>query len=102
MDKKLVKKTLINTALVAIVSTGMALTVAPAHAAEMEKCYGVAKAGKNDCGGPGTGHACAGQQKVDSDPDDWMLLPKGTCERIVGSGLTPEEAKQAQAVKKDA
>lgn len=48
---------------------------------EMEKCYGVALAGKNDCqAGPGT--SCAGSSKVDYQTDAWKLVPKGTCESI--------------------
>lgn len=47
-----------------------------------EKCYGVAKAGKNDCAG--AAHSCQGQGKKDGDAKDWVKLPKGTCERIVG------------------
>jgi|HubBroStandDraft_6_1064221.scaffolds.fasta_scaffold472222_2 uncharacterized membrane protein len=50
-----------------------------------EKCYGVAKAGKNDCAGPG--HVCAGLAKIDGNPDEYVTLPKGTCERIVGGIL---------------
>ena len=53
-----------------------------------ERCYGVAKAGKNDCGGPG--HACAGLSKKDGDPDEYINVPKGTCERIVGGVLKPD------------
>jgi uncharacterized membrane protein len=51
----------------------------------IEKCYGVAKAGKNDCAGPG--HVCAGLAKTDADPDEYVNLPKGTCEHIVGGIL---------------
>jgi uncharacterized membrane protein len=50
-----------------------------------EKCYGVAKAGKNDCAGPG--HVCSGLAKTDGNPDEYVNLPKGTCERIVGGVL---------------
>jgi len=53
---------------------------------EMEKCYGVAKAGKNDCAA--NGHSCAGQSKG-VDAKEWVSLPKGTCERLVGGSLTP-------------
>lgn len=55
-----------------------------AHAAKngMEKCAGVVKAGKNDCGA--NGHSCAGQAATDGDKNEWIYLPKGTCERIVG------------------
>jgi uncharacterized membrane protein len=57
--------------------------------AATEKCYGVSKAGKNDCAG--AGHACAGQSKTDRAPTEWIKLPKGTCERLVGGSLTPKK-----------
>jgi len=57
---------------------------APAAAAT-EKCYGVAKAGKNDCAS--AGHACAGQSKAASGKE-WVKVPVGTCERLVGGSLT--------------
>ena len=48
---------------------------------EMEKCYGVAKAGHNECAaGPGT--SCAGTAKTDYQGDAWMLVEKGTCTSI--------------------
>jgi len=47
-----------------------------------EKCYGVAKAGMNDCGAKG--HACAGLAKKDGDEDEWLYVPKGTCKKLVG------------------
>jgi uncharacterized membrane protein len=47
-------------------------------AAAMEKCYGVAIAGKNDCAaGPGT--TCAGTSKVDYQGNAWKNVPTGTC-----------------------
>jgi uncharacterized membrane protein len=52
---------------------------------EMEKCYGLAKAGSNDCAG--AAHACAGQSKLDHSPKEFLTLPKGTCERLVGGSL---------------
>lgn len=48
---------------------------------QMEKCYGVVKAGKNDCAGKG--HSCAGQAKKDADATEFVLVPKGTCARLV-------------------
>ena len=51
----------------------------------MEKCAGIVKAGKNDCGT--SKHACAGQAKVDADKEEWIYVPKGTCEKIVGANL---------------
>lgn len=53
--------------------------------AEMEKCYGVVKAGKNDCAGPG--HTCQGQAKTDADPNEFILVPAGTCDRLAGGVL---------------
>ena len=50
--------------------------------ADKEKCYGVAKAGKNDCAT--SSHACAGHSKVDNDPVEWKYVPKGECEKMGG------------------
>ncbi|MBT3047082.1 MAG: DUF2282 domain-containing protein [gamma proteobacterium symbiont of Ctena orbiculata] len=69
-----------------------ALSLSPlslAQAADTEKCYGVAKAGKNDCAaGPGT--SCAGTSTTDAQGNAWMLVLKGTCEKIVGGSLDPK------------
>ncbi len=67
-------------ALAASVATGLAVTPAAAQKKPMEKCYGVAKAGKNDCAaGPGT--SCAGTSTRDYQGDAWKLVPKGSCEK---------------------
>jgi len=47
--------------------------------------HGVAKAAKNDCAG--ATHACAGQSKSDNNSKEFLSLPKGTCERLVGGSL---------------
>lgn len=65
-----------------------ALTLpAAAHAqGSTEKCYGIAKAGKNDCQ---TDHSsCAGTSKTDGQSDAWIAVPKGACQKIVGGKLT--------------
>lgn len=84
-------KMLLGTAAVAGVLTLAATVAAPTDAsakkAEKEKCYGISKAAKNDCGA--NGHSCAAQAKVDGDPNEWILMPKGLCERLVGASLTP-------------
>ena len=54
---------------------------------EMEKCFGIAKAGKNDCSSNKSAHACAGQATKDKDPMDFVAVPKGTCERIADGQL---------------
>lgn len=77
------------TAIGSLLALGSAVFAVPASAADkpnMEKCYGVAKAGKNDCAG--AAHACAGQSKVDGGGKDWLEVPKGTCERLAGGSLT--------------
>ena len=51
-----------------------------------EKCYGVVRAGKNDCAG--AAHSCQGQSKKDADAKEWVKVPTGTCERLVGGMLT--------------
>lgn len=51
-----------------------------------EKCYGIAKAGKNDCASTGNS-SCAGTSKRNADPKAWLYVPAGYCERIVGGTL---------------
>lgn len=52
-----------------------------AHAGEAEiRCFGVAKAGQNDCASRTGAQACSGQAKKDYDPLDFRLMPKGTCD----------------------
>lgn len=55
---------------------------------DMEKCYGVAKAGMNDCSGKKSDHSCAGQATRNSDANDFVALPKGTCNKIAGGMLS--------------
>jgi uncharacterized membrane protein len=54
-----------------------------------EKCYGIAKAGKNDCASTGN-NSCGGTSKVNSDPKAWILVPEGYCDRIVGGSKNPK------------
>lgn len=51
-----------------------------------EKCYGIAKAGANDCASSGN-NSCAGTSKLDADPAAWVYVPEGYCERIVGGSV---------------
>lgn len=77
---------LISTTIAAAVAIGLSASATTAVAAgNMEKCYGVAKAGKNDCAA--NGHACAGLSEKDGDKNEWLLIPKGTCEKLVGGKL---------------
>jgi uncharacterized membrane protein len=53
----------------------------------MERCYGIAKAGMNDCGT--ATQSCAGTIKKDRAPNAYLVLPKGLCQKIAGSSLQP-------------
>ncbi|MGE3318890.1 MAG: DUF2282 domain-containing protein [Candidatus Berkiella sp.] len=59
----------------------------PAAIPETEKCYGIVKAGLNDC--QTAQSACAGSATTDKQGDAFLLLPKGTCEKIAGASLKP-------------
>jgi uncharacterized membrane protein len=82
------KHALIGTAigsLVALAQLAINAQPAPTPSFAAEKCYGIAKAGKNDCAA--NGHACQGQAKAESNAREWIYVPTGTCERIVGGSL---------------
>ncbi len=49
-----------------------------------EKCAGIAKAGKNDCGALDGSHNCAAQATMDNLDSEWVYVPQGTCEKITG------------------
>ena len=74
-------------ALASIVALGIMTPAQQALAAKegFEKCGGIAKAGMNDCGT--ALHACAGQSKTAGAPDEWVYVPSGTCEKLVGGVL---------------
>jgi uncharacterized membrane protein len=69
-------------AIAAAVAGALASPVAVHAQGKVEKCYGVSKAGKNDCQTEAS--SCAGTSKKDNQPDAWIAVPKGTCEKIVG------------------
>ncbi len=52
-----------------------------------EKCYGIAKAGANDCASTGN-NSCGGSSKRAGDAKAWLFVPEGYCERIVGGSKT--------------
>ncbi len=58
---------------------------APKPKFEAEKCYGVSKAGKNDCNTANS--SCAGTSKKDGQADAWIYVPAGSCDRLVGGNL---------------
>jgi uncharacterized membrane protein len=84
---------LMRSAVASVLAAGMLTAAAgSALAADrppMEKCFGIAKAGKNDCASKTAAHACAGQSTKDGDKSSFLLVPKGTCNKIVGGSTTP-------------
>lgn len=71
---------------VALAQTGPA----PKPEYKFEKCYGVVKAGKNDC--QTSTHSCAGTAKQDAAQDSWVYVPSGTCDKLVGGSLEPKKS----------
>jgi uncharacterized membrane protein len=77
------RKALLQSALAGLVALGLAQDGAAQSKDEKEKCYGIAKAGQNDCGT--AKHTCAGKSKKDNAPDEWKYVAKGTCAKLGGT-----------------
>ncbi len=74
--------------MIAVVLTGIiSASAAQADDTSKEKCYGIAKAGKNDCASKTGGNSCAGQ--TTKDGQGFLVVPKGLCDKLVG-GNTAE------------
>lgn len=86
---------LITTAM-ATLTTGALLpaitSAADVKCAEQERCFGVSKAGKNDCATATS--ACAGTAKQDFQKDAWIYVPKGTCTRLAGGATATPDIKK--------
>ncbi len=88
MNQRLV----ISSAVASLLALGLVGKVSAADANKgKEKCYGIAKAGQNDCANLSGTHSCAGQTKADMAPEDWKYVAKGTCKDM--KGLSEAEAK---------
>lgn len=82
---------MIAAAVLALTAGGLitsANSVAADKKLEMEKCYGVAKAGRNDCATASS--SCAGTSTEDRQKDAYIAIPKGTCSKIAGGTLSPK------------
>ena len=87
MDKR---HALIAAALVTVCAAGAANAATPG---DKEKCFGIAKAGQNDCASVMGTHSCSGQAKKDMDPTEWKYVAKGSCEKSGGTTAMPKGAK---------
>jgi uncharacterized membrane protein len=85
------QRLIVSSALASALALGLMNTASAADSGAKEKCYGIAKAGQNDCANLSGSHSCAAQTKVDGDPADWKYVAKGTCHNL--KGLTADEAK---------
>lgn len=87
------KKAWLQAAMAAIISASVSAQAVYAAGEEapdkpgFEKCYGIAKKGRNDC--TAYQHGCGGISDKDGDPNEWLYVPNGTCEKIVGGSLKP-------------
>jgi uncharacterized membrane protein len=79
MIKKIKIAAIVSSAILAVGAMNLS------QAADMEKCYGIAKAGKNDCKARNNSHSCAGKSTMDNDMNDFMAVEAGTCVSKGGS-----------------
>ena len=80
-----------SSALASVLALGLLNTASAADAAGKEKCFGIAKAGQNDCANLSGTHSCAGQSKTEMGADEWKYVAMGTCQKL--GGKTADEAK---------
>jgi uncharacterized membrane protein len=86
-------KTIVNSALAALAAlaaTAAAVQAGPADKPgfDFEKCYGISKAGLNDC--QTSTHSCAGTASADNQGDAWIYVPAGTCTKLTGGSTDPK------------
>jgi uncharacterized membrane protein len=86
-------KMLVNSAIAALATVAATQAFAQSGPAEkpsytFEKCYGIVKAGLNDC--QTSTHSCAGTSTVDNQGDAWIYVPAGTCSKLTGGSNDPK------------
>jgi uncharacterized membrane protein len=85
------QRTVITAAATSLMSLALLSSPALAQNTAKEKCFGIAKAGQNDCANLAGTHSCAGQAKVDNDKGEWKYVAAGTCKSM--NGMSMDEAK---------
>ncbi len=85
-----------SSALASVLAMGL-VNASQAADKDHEQCFGIAKAGQNDCANLSGSHSCAGQTKADNAVDDWKYVAKGTCAKL--GGKSKAEAEKAVAKK---
>jgi uncharacterized membrane protein len=84
---------LLATAFATVCVAGISVAQAADTGSDKEKCFGIAKAGQNDCASVMGTHSCAGQAKKDMDATEWKYVAKGTCAKAGGTTAMPKGAK---------
>lgn len=87
MSKSITPRTATTTVVASMLAVGLSVGAGQAVAgkAGFEKCQGIVKAGMNDCGT--SSHKCSGNAAKDGMADEWLYVPEGTCEKIVGGSI---------------
>ncbi len=85
MNRRTLNTAMFASAVAAAVSAATIMSAAPSSAASKEKCFGIAKAGANDCAA-GAGTSCAGTSTVDFQGNSWKYVDKGTCVSMSAPG----------------
>ena len=83
-------KMLLTAALAGVFAAGVAHADDAKMESAKEKCYGIAKAGKNDCKSASGSHSCAGQATKDGDASDWNYVASGSCAKAGGKTEAPK------------
>ena len=94
------RELMIRSAIAGVLAAGVTLgSSALAQNKDQEKCWGVSKAGQNDCGSNATAHSCAGHSKANYDPNDFKVVKAGTCVQMGGSLVQGKAGKLAMEKK---
>ncbi|MDH3461890.1 MAG: DUF2282 domain-containing protein [Burkholderiaceae bacterium] len=87
------QRLIISSALSSVLALGLLSNAGAEDKADKEKCFGIAKAGQNDCANLSGSHSCAGQSKVDMGADEWKYVAKGTCLELGGKSADEVKAE---------
>ncbi len=90
MNKRVIASSTLASVLALAIGQAQAADAA-APAAAKEKCFGIAKAGANDCASATGSHSCAGTATKDNDKGDWKYVDKGTCDKMGGSTMAAKK-----------
>ena len=93
------KRPFLGAAAASLLALGGVTAALPAHADTLGKCFGVAKAGQNDCAGLSGLHSCKGQSTMSYNPGDFAVKPAGTCAKLGGLNMMQAKAILADPAK---